>query len=234
MTRYKYFLIVITILLSACGTTKFLAPGQKLYNGAQVKLTADTSSKKSEAGDLKDEMEGLVRPKPNSKILGLRFKLWVYDKTRTKKTKGLRHYLNTHMGEPPVLISSVDINKNSSILQNRLQNEGYFLAQASGDTVSKNKLAKVVYTIQTGPAYHYHSITFPKIIDDVDTAVTGTSAKTLLKPGDKFNLDIIKAERIRIDARLKEEGFYYFSPEDLIMQYDSTVAGHKVDLFVKV
>ncbi|MGZ3945802.1 MAG: translocation and assembly module lipoprotein TamL [Mucilaginibacter sp.] len=234
MTRYKYSLIFITVFLSACSTTKFLAPGQKLYNGAQVKLTADTSTKKSEAGDLKDEMEGLVRPKPNSKILGLRFKLWVYDKTRTNKTKGLRHYLNTHMGEPPVLLSSVDIDKNRSILQNRLQNEGYFLAQVAGDTVSKNKIAKVIYTAQTGPAYHYRSITFPKIIDDVDTAVTGTSAKTFLKVGDKFNLDIIKNERIRIDARLKEEGFYYFAPEDLIMQYDSTVAGHKVDLFVKV
>jgi len=234
MTRYKYALILIAIFLSACSTTKFLAPGEKLYNGAQVKLTADTSTKKSEAGDLKDQMEGLVRPKPNSKILGLRFKLWVYDKTRTNKTKGLRHYLNTHMGEPPVLISSVDVDKNSSILQNRLQNEGYFLAQVAGDTVSKNKIAKVIYTIQTGPAYHYRSITFPKINDDLDTAVTGTSAKTLLKPGDKFNLDLIKAERVRIDARLKEEGFYYFAPEDLIMQYDSTVAGHKVDLFVKV
>jgi len=234
MARYKYFLIAITIFLSACSTTKFLAPGQKLYDDAQVKLTADTSTKKSEAGDLKDEMEDLVRPRPNSKILGLRFKLWVYNKTRTKKTKGLAHYLNTHIGEPPVLISSVDVDKNRSILQNRLQNEGYFLAQVAGDTVSKNKIAKVVYTIQTGPAYHYRSITFPKINDDVDTAVTGTSAKTLLKPGDKFNLDVIKTERVRIDARLKEEGFYYFAPEDLIMQYDSTVGGHKVDLFVKV
>ena len=52
--------------------------------------------------------------------------------------------------------------------------------------------------------------------------------------GDKFNLDVIKAERIRIDSRLKEEGFFYFAPEDLIMKYDSTVAGHQVDMFVKV
>lgn len=233
MARYKYFIIFITIFLGACSTTKFLGPGQKLYTGAQIKII-DTNARKSETGALNDELKDLLRPKPNAKILGLRFKLWVYDKTRTKKTKGLRHYLNTHMGEPPVLISSVDIDKNSSILQNRLQNEGYFLAQVSGDTVSKNKTAKAVYTVQTGPAYHYRSITFPKDNDDLDTAVTGTSAKTLLKPGDKFNLDVIRAERVRIDARLKEEGFYYFAPEDLIMQYDSTVAGHKVDMFVKV
>ena len=234
MTRYNYLLILfIALMFSACSTTKYLAPGQKLYDGAKINIT-DKNTTKSEASDLKDEMEGLVRPKPNSKILGLRFKLWVYFKTQTKKKKGLRHYLNTHMGEPPVLISSVDVDKNAQIMKNRLQNESYFLAQVTGDTTSKKQIAKAIYTIQTGPSYHYNQINFPNIKDDVDTAVTGTASQTLLKVGDKFNLDIIKAERVRIDARLKEEGFYYFAPEDLLMKYDSTVAGHKVNLFVTV
>ncbi|MBS1530367.1 MAG: BamA/TamA family outer membrane protein [Bacteroidetes bacterium] len=233
MSRYKYFIVLIIIFLYGCSTTKFLQPGQKLYTGAQVKIT-DKNATKSEAGDLQDEMEALVRPKPNSKVLWMRVKLWIYDKTQTKKKRGLRHYLNTHFGEPPVLVSSVDVDKNASIMQNRLQNEGYFLAQASADTITKKQTAKAVYTIQTGPVYKYRSITFPKDNDDLDTAVTGTSAKTLLKAGDKFNLDVIKSERVRIDARLKEEGFYYFAPEDLIMQYDSTVAGHQVDMWVKV
>ena len=52
--------------------------------------------------------------------------------------------------------------------------------------------------------------------------------------GNNYNLDVIKNERIRIDAKLKEEGFYYFAPEDLIMRVDSTVKGHQVDIYVKV
>ena len=146
----------------------------------------------------------------------------------------MRHYINTHIGEPPVLVSTVDLDKNSTILQNRLQNESYFLAQVSGDTASKKKVAKAIYTVQTGPSYHYRKIVFPSQKDDLDTAVTGTSAQTFLKVGDKYNLATIKNERIRIDARLKEEGYYYFAPEDLIMKYDSTVAGHQIDMFVKV
>ncbi len=234
MSITKYLFIFLMLLASACSTTKYLAPGQKLYTGGEVKIT-DKNVTKSEGRTLEDEMEGLLRPKINKKILGLRYKLWIYNKTRTNKRKGLRHYLNSHLGEPPVLISSVDLDKNSSILSNRLQNEGYFLASVSGDTIGKkDKTAKAVYTIQTGPAYHYRKISFPTEKDDVDTAVTGTSAQTLLKVGDQYNLDVIKNERIRIDARLKEEGFYYFAPEDLIMKYDSTVAGHQLDLWVKV
>lgn len=234
MAKLRYILVILfALFFSACSTTKYLGPNQKLYTGGEVKIQ-DKDIKKSEAGALKDELEALLRPQPNSSILGLRVKLWIYDKTRTNKRRGLRHYINTHLGEPPVLVSSVDIEKNASILQNRLQNVSYFLAQVNGDTISKKKTAKVVYTVQAGPSYHYRSITFPKDNDDLDTAVAGTSKETLLKPGDKYNLDVIKNERIRIDARLKEKGFFYFAPEDLIMRYDSTVTNHQIDMFVKV
>src|ERR1700744_5235352 len=237
MIRIKYILIVlIAVFISACSTTKYLAPGQKLYDGGEVKITDKQNTTKGEAKALSTELTPLLRPVPNAKILGLRYKLWIYDKTRTKKLPGLKHYLNTHLGEPPVLVSSVDLEKNASILQNRLQNESYFVAQVAGDTVSKknSKVAKAIYSVQTGPAYHYRKIVFPQEKDDLDTAVNGTAAQSLLKVGDKYNLDVIKAERIRIDARLKEEGFFYFAPEDLIMKYDSTVANHQVNMFVKV
>ena len=233
MAKRSYLFLLAIAFISACSTTKYLAPGQKLYTGGEIKIT-DKNTTKSEAKAISTNLQSLLRPLPNGKILGLRVKLWIYDKTRTNKRRGLRHYLNTHLGESPVLVSSVDVVKNGNILQTRLQNESYFLAQVSGDTVSKNKTAKVVYTIQTGPAYHYNKIVFPQDKDDLDTAVTGTSSQSLLRVGDKYNLDIIKAERVRVDARLKEEGFFYFAPEDLIMKYDSTVAGHKVDMFVKV
>ncbi|ASU33692.1 translocation and assembly module lipoprotein TamL [Mucilaginibacter xinganensis] len=233
MAKLRYIFIFLALFVSACSNTKYLAPGQKLYTGAEVKID-DKDLKKSDAGQLKDNLSALLRPQPNSSILGLRFKLWVYNKTRTNKRTGLRHYLNTHIGEPPVLASSVDLVKNSTILQNRLQNVSYFLAQVNGDTVVKNKTAKAVYAVHAGPSYHYRSIKFPTDNNDLDTAVAGTAKQTFLKAGNKYNLDIIKNERIRIDARLKEEGFFYFAPEDLIMRYDSTVANHQIDMFVKV
>jgi len=234
MGRHKYIFVLIALIASACSTTKYLAPGQKLYTGGKIKIT-DNSANKNDKKAITAEMEDMLRPKPNGSILGLRVKLYIYEKTKTNKVRGFRHYLNTHFGEPPVLASSADLVKNSTILQNRLQNEGYFLSQVNGDTIGKKKTAKAIYTIQTGPAYHYRKVEFPQEKDNLDTAVNGTSKQSLLKVGDKYNLDIIKNERIRIDAKLKEEGYYYFAPEDLIMKYDSSSAGnHQVDMFVKV
>ena len=235
MFKHFIYILIVSALLSACSNTKYLLPGQKLYTGGEVKVQ-DTAIKKSEAKALSGELQTLLRPKPNGSILGLRIKLWIYNKTRTKKTKGFAHWLNTKFGEPPVLASAVDLEKNSSIVQNRLQNESYFQAQVSGDTVSKpkSKTAKAVYTALPGPAYRIRKVIFPPGKGTIDTAVAGTAAQTFLKPGNNYNLDVIKNERIRIDARLKEEGFYYFAPEDLIMRVDSTIADHHVDIFVAV
>jgi outer membrane protein insertion porin family len=233
MNRLRLLTVFIILLVSSCSTTKYLRPGQNLYNGADVKIT-DKNTTKSEAKALSSDLQGLLRPQPNGKILGLRVKLWLYERYKTNKKKGLKHYISTSLGEPPVLLNSIDLVKNSSILQNRLQNESYFLAAVSGDTVSKNKIGKAIYTIQTGPAYKYRNITFPKGGDDLDTAVAGTAKQTFLKSGDKYNLDVIKGEFIRVDAKLKEEGYFYFGPQDLIGSIDSTVGGHKVDLRVKI
>jgi outer membrane protein assembly factor BamA len=231
----KYLLFLSVILLHACSNTKYLQKGQKLYTGGEIKIDDKNEDiEKKDTKAVKAELQDLLRPKPNSTILGLRVKLYIYNKTRTTKKKGLRHYINTKLGQPPVLISDVDVNKNSDILQSRLQNESYFQSQVVGDTLSKGKTAKAIYTIQPGPTYTIRKIVFPVEKGDVDTAVAGTAKQTLLVTGNNYNLDVIKNERIRIDARLKEEGYYYFSPDYLIMRVDSTVANHQVDIYVKV
>ncbi|WP_183566155.1 BamA/TamA family outer membrane protein [Mucilaginibacter sp. SP1R1] len=232
MHKHFKYILILSVLLSACSNTKYLAPGQKLYTGGEVKIQ-DKDIKKSDANALTEELGALLRPKPNSSLLGLRIKLWIYNKTKTKKTKGIAHWLNS-FGEPPVLASAVDLDKNSNILQNRLQNESYFQAQVNGDTVSKSKTAKAVYTVATGPGYKIRKVIFPQGKESIDTAVAGAAPLTILKPGNNYNLDVIKNERLRIDARLKEEGYYYFSPENLIMRVDSTITGHQVDIFVAV
>src|ERR1700748_1074774 len=98
MAKLRYLSILLIIaLVSACSTTKLLPPGQKLYGGPVVKIVDKDNTTKSENKALTAEMASLVRPVPNSSILGLRFKLYVYEHTMTNKRRGLKHYLHTHI-----------------------------------------------------------------------------------------------------------------------------------------
>ncbi|MGF7229759.1 BamA/TamA family outer membrane protein [Arachidicoccus sp.] len=233
MNKKIIYILILAIFFAACSNTKYLHDGEKLYTGAVVKIEKNKSLSSYEKKSIKEEMNALLLPKPNASFLGLRIKLFIYNKTQTTKTKGIQHWLNNKFGEPPVLLSSVDVNKNSEILQNRLQNEGYFNANIVSDTIQKKKTGSAIYTIQTGDSYTIDSVIFPRPGNDsLLSAIARTSRRTLLKKGNKYNLDIIKNERTRIDARLKNQGFYYFSPDDILMRVDSSKGNHQVAMYV--
>jgi outer membrane protein assembly factor BamA len=138
------------------------------------------------------------------------------------------------VGEPPVIATKAEFEKNSKLFQNRLENEGYFHDTVMFDTTVKSRMLKAVYTAYVGTQYTLRNISFPLGGDTLSTIIRRYSKRTLLKKGDPYSLDVIKAERERFDTRLKEHGFYYFSPDDLIIKADSTVGNNQVDLAVQI
>lgn len=235
-TYFKYLLVsgLASVVLS-CSNTKFLKEGQMLYIGAEVKIDNDTIPKK-EKEELRSILENNLTPKPNSSFLGLRPKLFFYNITKEpEKEKGFRYWLKYKVGEKPVLLSDVDPEFNKDIIENYSENKGYFNARAIYDTVSKNKKAEVIYTVRPGARYLISNVRFQKDSTLVNQEIQNLAGKTFLKNGNPFDLDVIKSERERIDNGLKEKGFYYFHPDNIIVQADSTVSkNHKVELNVKL
>ncbi|KFF08763.1 translocation and assembly module lipoprotein TamL [Chryseobacterium luteum] len=219
----------------SCSNTKFLKEGQMLYAGGKVKIENDTISKK-EKNELQSALEENLVPKPNSTILGLRPRLYFYNIAKEpKKDKGFNYWLKYKVGEKPVLLGDVDREFNRKIIENYSENKGYFNAKATYDTVSKNKKAKVIYTLKPGARYFISNVKFQQDSSLVNREIQSLTNKTLLKSGKPFDLDVIKDERERIDTGLKERGFYYFNPDNIIVQADSTVSkNHKVELNVKL
>ncbi|MDC8105373.1 BamA/TamA family outer membrane protein [Chryseobacterium sp. PTM-20240506] len=219
----------------SCSNTKFLKEGQMLYTRGEVKIENDTISKK-EKKELQAALEENLVPKPNSTILGLRPRLYFYNIAREpKKEKGFNYWLKYKVGEKPVLLGDVDREFNKDIIVNYSENKGYFNAKATYDTISKNKKAKVIYTLKPGAQYLISNVKFQKDSTLVNREIQNLKDKSLLKSGNPFDLGVIKSERDRIDNGLKEKGFYYFHPDNIIVQADSTVAkNHKVELNVKL
>ncbi|MXN89754.1 BamA/TamA family outer membrane protein [Flavobacterium sp. Sd200] len=237
-----YYLFITALLLAyGCSNTKHLPAGEMLYIGGEVKVKDSLLSRK-ERKAMEKELEDLLRPKPNSSVLGLKFKLYFYNLAgEPKKEKGFRHWMRTKLGEPPVLMSQVDLDYNADILQNFSENNGYFKTRTSADSTSKAKRAKALYTVTTGKQYKIRNVTFP--VDTLSTekdstevnlekAIARTKRRSLLKKGDPYSLDVIKQERERIDNRLKNRGYFYFKDDYLLMRVDSTVGSYETDIKV--
>ncbi|GAA4300878.1 BamA/TamA family outer membrane protein [Compostibacter hankyongensis] len=231
-TKMRWSLLLpaaLSLLVCSCSNLKYLPANEQLYVGGKVNFDPKVKDQK----DLTEELEGLLRPKPNSKVLGLRYKLWLYNISKPPKGKGLNYLLHEKWGEPPVLARTLDLDKNRDILVNRLQNRGFFQGAVDADSSGKNRKVTAVYTADAGHRYTIREVRFPQEDDPLDSLIRGTAKSTLLKPGDYYDLDRIKDERERIDAALKEQGYFYFSPDNLIMRVDSSLGG-VVDINVRV
>ena len=222
--------IIALLVLSACNYTKHLEKNQYLYEGADITIHSSVPIKKSRKSDLRSDLAALIRPKPNASILGFKYKLWIYNLAGTpKKQKGFRHWLKFKVGEPPVLASTAAAEKNREILQNHLENKGYFFDTVLlGHKARKQKWTDT-YTAQVGQPYTYRNIHYPPITDTLTADIARLQKRALFKKGDIYDLDVIKDERTRIDDRLKQKGFYYFSPDYLQLDADTTVGNHQID-----
>jgi outer membrane protein insertion porin family len=239
------FLVAIAAVFAACNVTKKLPENEQLYTGATIKIKEDSARKlnKKEKKQIVEKLKPLLRPKPNKTILGWPYKLWVYQAVGTpKKEKGIRQWLRTKLGEPPVLASSLNLETNTKLLNNKMENMGYFHVNTVGDTTSKAKKLKAIFTVN--PGWQYTIRKKGPLKDSIlieansmrgrmskrRTKMSGT--RSLIKEGMPYDLDAFITERERIDTRLKRRGYYYFNPHYILMRVDSTVGNHQVDVFM--
>ncbi|MDP4212047.1 MAG: BamA/TamA family outer membrane protein [Bacteroidota bacterium] len=229
MIRWLVFLAVAVMIFS-CSETKTLQEGQYLYDGAKIEIKSNPQIKKKENKELKKELNALLRPRPNGSFLGIRFKLLIYNAAGTGKGKGLGHWIREKLGEPPVLASYSVLEKSRAVLQNRLENRGFFKDTVMLDTTYKGRKLWARYTAKIGDQYKIGQVIYPSDPDSLSQQIARMAKKSLLKKGEPYNLDVIKNERTRIDTRLKQRGYYYFSPDDLMIKADSTIGDHQVDM----
>jgi outer membrane protein assembly factor BamA len=218
------------LFFASCSGLKYIPEGQKLYTGSKVTIEAPTKLRNQPA--LQTELTDLIRPQPNSSILGQRPKLYFWH-LGLGKEKGLKHFLADKLGEAPVLLTQAQPANTRSLMVNRLQNHGYFHGATSSEVQVKDNTAQINYTVRPGQQYTIQEIHFPDRDTLIDVAIRATQPNTLLKVGDPYDLDVLTNERTRIDQALKNKGYYYFNPAYLLFQVDSTLSG-KVNVYYKV
>lgn len=226
------YLVPVVFLFCSCSNLKYLPEGSSLYTGAEVEVVP-VGEKATKAGkELAEELKEKTRPRQNKKLLGMRIKLWFYNIAGEPKGKGLKHLLRNKWGEPPVLTSDVNLSLNNNVLQSYLVSKGYLQARVEGDTSVNNRKGKALYKATPRQRYKIREVHFPDSTSSATTLISRSAAATLLKPGDYYDLDVMKAERQRIDNYLKNHGYFYFNEDYILLDADSTIGNHEVNLYV--
>jgi hypothetical protein len=224
-TIRQLFMLLPVALLSGCNSTKYISDGQYL-------LDKNVIIRNNNDINIKD-FESYYRQKPNKRIIGLRFHLWLYNSAKPGSSRWLSRNLRK-IGEEPVLFDSMLMRKTVEQFKQFLRNKGYYESVVKDSVVLKNKKARVFYKINPNVPYKIRRIGYKLDSTGVKDAVLQDTLGSILKTGRPFDMDLFQDERARIEANLKNKGYYNFAKEYIYFEADSAVGNHKVDITLGV
>lgn len=227
--QHIVFLIsTLLLLVYSCSSTKYVPENESLLNVSAVKV------------DAKDvsffDLEPYLKQKANFKTFEIfKLPLFLYNLSGKDSTKWYNRALKKG-GEPPVLYDSTLVEPTVIALERIMNNKGYLEALVEPKITQKDKKTKVIYDVKSGipsviqnykinvsdTVFDSHIIkkSFQSRRGGISTSDslkvdlnTYLSVGSLLKAGDRFNLDLLDEERNRVTSILKRNGYMSFSKE---------------------
>lgn len=226
------------LLLSSCSTTRHLPEGERLYTGQKPMVVLNRSE--TPVGEVAmEEVEAALAKAPNNSLLGsstLRtpfpIGLWIYNGFhKYEERKGVGHWILEKFGATPVLLSAVNPDIRQKAAMNLLRDYGYFNGQVSYRTFEDPKdslKVKLQYTVDMRNPYHIDTVAYRGFSERTLRIMRLSRRRSLISPGEQFNVTDLDGERTRISTLLRNVGCYYFRPDYLTYQADTTLVpgGH--------
>ncbi|MFM1772004.1 MAG: hypothetical protein RLZZ71_1146 [Bacteroidota bacterium] len=160
-----------------------------------------------------------------------------------KKCNGLWPWLAYTVGEPPVLLDTMLVNKGARQMEIYLRKNGYFNAEVKGESIlnteksffwKAGKKSNVVYHVTLKDLYTIKDVTWATEDVSIQKQLPKLQEKTLVKSGERFRVENLDAERSRITLFLSNEGFYEFIPDYIVYQLDTVTSPKEVNVKLTV
>ena len=221
--------VAMTLLaVSSCSTTKRLGPDDVLYTGVK-KIEYDMPDSVELPDAVTSDVFNAVNVKPNNSLYSPYVRwpfpvgLWVYNNWHDSG-KGLRHWIYNKLVAEPVLISDVRPEIRVHMIDQTLDDNGYFAGHASYEIIKgKNpKKARILYKITPGPSYPIDTVQLLPDTCALYHLIDSIAQKsTYLKAGNRYSVDSLAAVRVDIANSLRNRGYYFFRPEYIEYLADS-------------
>lgn len=236
------YIITVSIILYGCSTTRRIEDGEILYTGLNGVEVSTPDNKKFPA-ELKATLTEAVAVKPNNALLGsssVRYPfplgLWVYNNW-SNPPKGFKHWLYEKLAATPVLVSDVRPEVRIHMIDQYLDNNGYFSGSSSYELIKKRnkKKASIKYHIATGHPYLLDSIMLLPDTTHLYHIIDSVACRSkYLQIGSRYSTDSLSALRIAIANDVRNRGYYYFRPEYVQYLADSTIKRGSIALKMSI
>ncbi|WP_318309761.1 translocation and assembly module lipoprotein TamL [Flagellimonas crocea] len=130
--------------------------------------------------------------------------------------KGASEFLK-RIGEPPVIIDTVETKKSLGKLEAYYNSKGYFNNSGEYQIINneKSKRGKIEYNITLNKPYIIDTLQKNISSPELDSIYDGASRWSLVRQGDQFDLDKFTLERERLTNLFRNSGVYNFQESSI-------------------
>lgn len=222
--KWYVFLFIISAAYS-CNPTKYVPENKQLLDKSKIKIENNKIDNR--------ELSGYIKQTPNKRILGARFHLWLYNRSRRNKDNGFNRWLKK-IGEEPVIYDPYLTQKSSRQLQLYMYKKGYYHSKVDYDVSTKRKKTRVIYNIESNEPFIVNDTKYRIEDTSIRQIVLRDTVNTLVRREIIFDEDVFQMERARIERCMREYGYYKFSKEYIYYDVDSTIGNNRVDVLTGI
>lgn len=226
MHHYAHFpILVLTVAcFASCSTTKFVPEGKYLLDRAEVKTLEKHSNL-----DM-SRMKQCIEQHGNSRWFSiLKIPLATYSLAGRDSSRWINKTLKA-MGEAPVVFDSISALRSINDLCQELRNQGYLGAQVDLSTRIHGRKINTTYILKPGRPYHIAKIKYDIADNEIRQVLGPIEKESVLRSGQIFNLEQLKAERNRITETLNDHGYYRFNKDYISFNADTVYGGRAINL----
>jgi len=225
-------MLLASIMTVGCSTTKNLPDGEVLYIG-QKSMQIEGNDNLSDVGKIAlEEVGAALATAPNNAFMGsssvrtpFPIGLWIYN-TYAKSESGLGKWMFNHFATDPVLISAVNPGIRSQAAKNILRDYGYFRGDVTYEVIPQENdslKAKIQYHVSMNQPYFIDTVYYRGFTSRTMRIFENARSHSAIQPGTQFNVTDLNAERTRLSNLLRNVGNFYFRPDYMTYQADTTL-----------
>ncbi len=220
MKPFRFFAVALcTLLACSCSVTRHLGPGEYLLGKNEVRVEKDKSVPRKERAD-REELARYIEQRPNKRLLGYEFFLSMYNLSNPEKTNWWNNG-KRRIGEEPVIYNPDLTELSAEHMERFLESRGFFSSTVSYRTDTVRRKINVRYDVVPDQPSRLGTIERIYLDRFLEPILAADTLHSLLRTGDPYNEEVLRAERLRIVDVLKNQGYYDFSVNSISYEADS-------------
>lgn len=224
--------LALLLLMAACSTTRKVEQGEILYTGVKgVDYVMPKGT--SMPSTVSESISESVDVSANKKLFYVfPLGLWTYN-NMDHHNSGLKKWFYDKFAQEPIVVSDVRPEVRTRMIDEILDNNGYFRGSASYELVSgKNKRkAKIRYIVTPGQPYPLDSIQLLADTCHLNHLIDSVARRhPYLRKGVRFSTDSLGLVRNEITTVLRNRGYYFFQPQYIEYEADSIINPRHINL----